>query len=302
MTKADDSSLSPQEFANVVLHAQRLLKAAEAIGRFPTPIDDLMAAAKVTVIEDEMLDESMLRRLADKARASLAFGVGAIKSAFSKVLGLFDARDRLVILDREVHAARRPFVKLHEAGHGSMPHQTSLYALMHDCDQTLDDETRDLFEREANVFASEVLFQGEMFQMQARDGAFGISNAMSLAKRFGASNYATFRRYVTTSPVACCLVVVEPEILIGRGGAHEVRRVIVSETFERKYNSASLAAAVGRDHPLRSLLPYGQQRVVKERGFTLVDRNGDKRQFLGETFKAKQILMLIRENPAKTNS
>ncbi|MBX9848743.1 MAG: hypothetical protein K2X64_05575, partial [Rhodocyclaceae bacterium] len=88
-----------------------------------------MAAAKVTVIEDEILDESMLRRLADKARSSLQIGVKVIKSAFSKVLGLFEANERLVILDKAVPAPRRPFVKLHEVGHGSMPHQTKMYAL-----------------------------------------------------------------------------------------------------------------------------------------------------------------------------
>jgi Zn-dependent peptidase ImmA (M78 family) len=298
MTKADDSSLSPQELANVVHHAKRLLDEAGAVGQFPTPIDTLMAAAKVTVIEDELLDESMLQRLADKARAGLAFGVNVIKSAFSKVLGLFEARDRLVILDKEVHKARKPFIKLHEAGHGSMPHQSSMYALMCDCDQTLDDDTKELFEREANVFASEVLFQGDLFQTLARDSAFGMKSAKDLALKFGASNYATFRRFVTTSHVACCLVVVEPEILIGRGGAHEVRRVIPSATFARKYDPNVLALDVGRDHPLRPLLPYGQQRIVTERGFALLDRNGDKRQFLGEAFKPKHILMLFRENPA----
>ena len=62
MTRADDSSLQDHELANVIKHADRLLKEAGAIGVFPTPIDVIMAAAKVTVIEDEILDESMLRR------------------------------------------------------------------------------------------------------------------------------------------------------------------------------------------------------------------------------------------------
>ena len=127
MTRADDSSLQDHELANVIKHADRLLKEAGAIGVFPTPIDVIMAAAKVTVIEDEVLDESMLRRMADKARAGLQFGVNVIKSAFSKVLGLFEANERLVILDKTVPAPRRSGVKLEEVGHGTNPPHTSKY-------------------------------------------------------------------------------------------------------------------------------------------------------------------------------
>lgn len=295
MTRADDSSLQDHELANVIKHADRLLREAGAIGVFPTPIDVIMAAAKVTVIEDEILDESMLRRLADKARSSLQIGVNVIKSAFSKVLGLFEANERLVILDKAVPGPRRPFVKLHEVGHGSMPHQTKMYALMHDCDQTLDDQTKDLFEREANVFASEVMFQGDIFQQHALDSSFGLKNAMSLAKQFGGSNYSTFRRYVSVNPSACCLVVVEPEALVGSGGRYAVRRVIASASFAARYDTNSLVAHVGPGHPLKSLMPYGNQRMVAERSFSLIDRNGNAKTFLGETFKAKQILILFRE-------
>lgn len=294
MTRADDSSLQDHELANVIKHADRLLREAGAIGVFPTPINDIMAAAKVTVIEDEILDESMLRKLADKARASLQFGVNVIKSAFSKVLGLFEANERLVILDKAVPAPRRSFVKLHEVGHGSMPHQTKMYALMHDCDQTLDDDTKDLFEREANVFASEVMFQGDTFREHALDSAFGITHAKALAKQFGGSNYATFRRLVGVSSHACCLVSVEPEPMIGQR-SHEVRRVIASTSFAQKYDPNALAAAIGHGHPLKSLLPYGKQRVVAEKTFSLVDRNGNSQTFVGEAFKPKQILMLFRE-------
>lgn len=295
MTKADDSSLQDHEIANVIKHADRLLKEAGAIGVFPTPINVIMAAAKVTVIEDEILDESMLRKLADKARASLQFGVNVIKSAFGKVLGLFEANERLVILDKAVPPPRRAFVKLHEVGHGSMPHQTKMYALMHDCDQTLDDQTKDLFEREANVFASEVMFQGRIFQQHALDSAFSLKNAMTLATQFGGSNYSTFRRYVNVNPHACCLVVVEPESLISSGGRYEVRRVIASTSFAARYDHNALAASVGPGHPLKSLMPYGKQRMVAERSFSLTDRSGNAQTFLGETFKAKQILMLFRE-------
>ena len=227
MSRPDDSFLSSQQLANVRRHADRLLQGAAARERFPTPIDDLMAAAKVTIVDDEVLDETFLRRFIAKASAGLA----TIKSALSKVLGLFEANDRLVVIDKNVPVPRVPFVKLHEAGHG-MPHQSKMYALMQDCEKTLDPEITDLFEREANVFASEVLFQGEIFAEQAHNREFGIKTAMALAKQFGGSNYATFRRYVITNPRACCLVVLEPVLAaIGGGFRANVRRVVASRVL-----------------------------------------------------------------------
>lgn len=293
MNRPDDSFLSADQLANVRHQADRLLRDAGAVGRFPTPIDDLMAAAKVAVVDDEVLNEGFLRRFMAKAAA----GVATIKSALSKVLGLFEANDRLVVLDKNIPAPRVPFVKLHEAGHG-MPHQSKMYALMQDCEKTLDPEITDLFEREANVFASEALFQGETFAKHAHDREFGIKTAMALAKQFGGSNYATFRRYVTTNPRACCLVVLEP--LIGARGKDfkaEVRRVIASASFARMYDAAKLARPVMSGHPLLAIVPRGaKQRMVYPRGIALVDRNGDSHECIGEAFNTKhQVLILLRE-------
>jgi Zn-dependent peptidase ImmA (M78 family) len=294
VSRPDDSFLSAEQLLNVRRHADRLLREADAHGRYPTPIDDIMAAAKVTVVDDEVLNESFLRRFVAKASA----GIATIKSALSKVLGLFEANDRLVVIDENVPVPRIPFVKLHEAGHGTMPHQSTLYAMMHDCEKTLDPDITDLFEREANVFASEALFQGENFAKEAHDREFGVKTAIALAKQFGGSNYATFRRYITTNPRVCCLVVLEP-VSIEADGAFkaEVRRVVASESFAKLYDAAKLAVAVTSQHPLGALVPRGKkQRMVYPRGFELRDRNGDRRECIGESFNTHhQILVLIRD-------
>ena len=67
-----------------------------------------------------------------KAKATVA----TVKSALSKVLGLFEANDRFVVIDKNAPKPRVPFIKLHEAGHGTMPHQSNLYKIMHDCEKT----------------------------------------------------------------------------------------------------------------------------------------------------------------------
>lgn len=294
MSRPDDSLLTPDQLANVRRHADRLLREAGALGRFPTPIDDILAAAKVTVVDDEILNQSFMKRIAAKATAGLA----TIKSALSKVLGLFEANDRLVIIDKDIPRPRIPFVKLHETGHGSMPHQTKIYALLQDCEKTLDPEITDLFEREANVFASEAMFQGDVFAQHAHDREFGVKTAIDLAKQFGGSNYATFRRYVTTNPRACCLMVLESASAGSVAKMKvDVRRVVAAASFERMYDTVALARPVTSEHAISAVVPRGKQRIIAPRGVQLVDRNGDRRECIAEAFHTgHQTLVLLRDN------
>jgi Zn-dependent peptidase ImmA (M78 family) len=298
MTRPDDSLLQPHELANVQRHADRLLREAAAIGRFPTPVDDIMAAAKLTVVDDKVLNESLLRQFAKKARS----GIATIKSALSKVLGLFEANDRLVVIDKEVLKPRVPFIKLHEAGHGTLPHQCKAYALMHDCEQTLNAEITDLFEREANVFASEALFQGEVFTKEADQLDFGVKAPVALARKFGSSNYAAFRRYVTTSNSACCVVVLEPAVNRPDGSfSAEVRRVVMNKSFEKIYDGKVLAITVTGSHVLGPVIP--RKRMTFDHEIMLTDRNKDERICIAEAFDTgRNVLILIKDTGVRRRS
>jgi len=300
VTRPDDSILDAHQLLTVQRHADLLLRRASALGRFPTPINDLMAAAKLTVVDDKVLNESFLRQLVKRARS----GFETVKSALSKVLGLFDAEERLVVLDLAVPAPRMPFIKLHEAGHGTLPHQSRVYRFIHDCEKTLDPDITDLFEREANVFASEVLFQGDIFSAEAHDQKFGIKVPMALAKKFGASNYATFRRYVMTNPHACCVVVLEQAVQDGEGGFHAlVRRIVASESFHAIYDSESLFAVITPSHPLSPAVPAVGKRMTFQKEIVLIDRNRDERVCIGGSFDTKhQILVLIRDVGLRSRS
>jgi Zn-dependent peptidase ImmA (M78 family) len=263
VTRPDDSLLDEHQLANVQRHADRLLREAAALGRFPTPVDDLLAAAKLVIVSDEVLNETFIQRFVAKAKASFA----TIKSALSKVMGLFESHERLVVIDRDAPKPKIPFIKLHEAGHGSLPHQSQMYQLMYDCEQTLRPDITDLFEREANVFASEVLFQGDVFSTEAHGQGFGIKVPMALAAKFGASQYATFRRYVITNPYACCVAILEPPEQDREGNPlNRVRRIVASKSFDAIYESQSLTAPVQGSHPLAAALPsptFADRRVLR---------------------------------------
>jgi hypothetical protein len=242
----------------------------------------------------------VLKQFVHKAKA----GLESIKTALSKVLGLFESHEGLIVIDKDAPKPRVPFIKLHEAGHGTLPYQRKMYRLIHDCEKTLDAEITDLFEREANVFASEVLFQGEVFSQEANDQEFGIKVPMALARKFGASNYSAFRRYVITNSCACCVVVLDQSVHHINGGfTAEVRRVVMSKSFETIYDSKILCAAVTGSPPLAQTVPGKGKRMSFGREIVLHDRNREDRVCLVEAFDTKhQILVLIRDVGPRTRS
>ena len=43
-------------------HVDRLLRAADAYQRFPTPVDDIVAAASLTQVDDYVFDDSKIAK------------------------------------------------------------------------------------------------------------------------------------------------------------------------------------------------------------------------------------------------
>ena len=84
---------TPHQLASVEKYADRLLREAPAFDIFPTPVDRIMAAAKLTVVDHFM----------QTAKSSL----GEVKSALSKVLGLLYIPERLVLLDLSAPSQRK---------------------------------------------------------------------------------------------------------------------------------------------------------------------------------------------------
>jgi hypothetical protein len=284
--------------ATVEKHAALLLEEASALHIFPTPIDRLMAAAKLTVVDDNLLDEGVIAQFMRSAKAKIT----TIKSALSKILAMIHPGEKIVLIDKSTPPIRVPFIKLHEAGHGLLPHQKKAYSLLQDGEEYLNPDITDLFEREANVFAAEVLFQGEVFADEAHQSAFGMKVPIDLAKKYGASNYAAFRRYVSTSPHVCCLLVLEPVVLgEGKQFTAGVRRIIPTVSFHTIFDGERFGATIHQAHILGHVVPVNR-RMTASRKIKLTDRNGNQRHCTAEAFNAKhQILILIRDlGPAST--
>lgn len=181
--------------------AARLLRDADVARRLPTPVEDLVAAAGLVRGSDEIFAEHVLARAPRELR-------DAVQRLAGKVRAMLDRHEREIYVSPDITlVGRRNFQTLHEVGHERLPWQERLaYA---DDDARLSTSTRIRFEREANEFASEVLFQSTFFTEVAGQYAIGMASVVELSEMFGASFHATFRRYATTHAAAVCGVVIE---------------------------------------------------------------------------------------------
>ncbi len=120
----------PQELESageINSRVDRLLRAADAYGRFPTPVDDILEKANLTEADDYVLDESLIQKAPAYLRSLL-------RSARQKIQGLVDRRARVIHISPAIeNEGKRRFVKLHEAIHHILPHQQDLlYADSHE--------------------------------------------------------------------------------------------------------------------------------------------------------------------------
>ena len=286
--RPDDCSLTSDQMVMVRNEAKRALQEAGALGLLPTPVDDILAVAEVDEVKEDVLSESFLNKMRVKAGDSL-------KRALCKVVGVFDAASSLVFIDKLLKPVRRRFVAFHEAGHGFMKWQRAMYSVVEDCDKALSPDAADLFDREANVFASEVLFQNDTFCDMAADEKFEIWTPIRLAKKFDASIYSSIRQYVSKNH-RCCVVLVlnPPELMEGAGFRATLRRVIASSVFEKVFDNRSWASVYTPDDQFGRMVPLGGRKSSGKQSVVLTDKNGNRHECIAESFtQTHQVFILI---------
>jgi Zn-dependent peptidase ImmA (M78 family) len=289
VTKPDDSSLSPEDLQAVEERARNLLDRASAWNRFPIPIDDILSAANLQVAPSSAFDPAaILAYLKGKAVQTGAL----IKTAISKVFGLYDSSESIIHIDDTVAISKQTFLKLHETGHHSMPTHRKLYRLFQDCDKTLSPEIADQFEREANNFARYVLFKGDAYAQTAADHNFEIKTAIKLAKKFGSSVYASAREFARTNHRACVVYVLEPiEFVEGAGVRALVRRIEPSLSFVAQFGHPP-DTVVTLDHFLGPVLPIGR-KMTRPMSLSIKDKDGIAHECVAEAFDTTHNVLIL---------
>jgi hypothetical protein len=299
VTKPDDSSLDPNDRRAVEERARRLLDRAGAWEQFPTPIDNILAAAQLGVAPTSIFDPQAIvsyltNRTADAARW--------VKSAVSKVLGVYDSEESVIHIDGTVGESKQTFLKLHETGHHELPTHRKVFRFFQDCGQTLEPEIADQFEREANNFARFALFQGDTFARYAADCEFGIKTPMKLAKKFGASIYASAREFARTNHRACVVYVLEQiEFMNGSGAQAKVRRIEASPSFAAQFGIPT-DTVITLDHVLGRVLPVNR-KMTRPTTISISDLNGTAHECVAEAFDTTHnVIILLYPVRALTSS
>ncbi|WP_421940635.1 ImmA/IrrE family metallo-endopeptidase [Pedobacter sp.] len=193
------SEKKKQDIENIALDA---LYKSNSLGVFPTPVDQILKYAQLRV--DSSVDLS-------KPPSNFFLRKGlALKRGLAKIRGVLDRTEKVIYLDLNQHVAKQKFVKLHEVGHELCGWQGNMLKYLDD-DETLDPDINDMFESEANYFASSALFQVDVFNEKVSEYPLELAACLQLQKLFGGSFHATIRRYVERSKKRCSLLVLNKE-------------------------------------------------------------------------------------------
>jgi len=121
--------------------ARNLLRTSKAWGKFPTPVDQIMMSADLTL--EKGIDLSKV----EPGFFSSSFDF--LAKGLSKILGLVDLRHNTIYIDQSQKEPRKNFVTLHEVGHKVIPWQRDILGRGDD-EATLDPDFKELCEREAS--------------------------------------------------------------------------------------------------------------------------------------------------------
>lgn len=231
--------------------AFNLLQKASAIGFLPTPVDEIIEAAEIVkVVSFQEFDEGFVSSLKKRAQDT-------IRSAFQKIRGIADLREKAIYVQNDSRPSRILFPKLHELGHQKIPWH-SIDPTYLDDDSTLSLTVQESFEKEANFFASEIIFQGKEFRKRALDYAPSFEAVFKLASLHGASNQATIWRYVEEHDETLAVAQYYPINAFDEENKQVLGlwRIVASAKFSEKYADVELPPRIRSGCPWKQAVEY----------------------------------------------
>lgn len=287
--------LSPDTSPELITLADRSLRRAGALGKLPTPIEDLIRAANVTAETDtEGVVQRFLSTLNEQSRSWFS-------SAIQKMRGIADLRQRAIYVPSD-KAPRQLFASAHEFGHEEIPwHQVitnEVAAFYADDDYSLGPNVQHKFDIEANFFASEIIFQGKRFITRARDYKPSFEAVFLLADVHGASRQATLHRYVEAQDEILAAISYLPSKYVVDGNGFRVLRaprLIGTPKFLAKYGNIQIPDDLTCTHP------WAAAREVQEvcEGDIKLLCDGSLVNFQWQSWwNTYALLILLRRKPA----
>lgn len=244
-----DNTHSKKEIDDLIFE---ILKSSKSLDVFPTPVDKIVEYCELNLSNKNGFHNIPSNYIPKK--------IDAFNRMLKKVLGAFDREEKVIYIDPLLPAVKQNFIKLHETGHGVIPWQTEIK--YEDNDYTLSPAVKEIFESEANYFASAGLFQLKRFEDEMNKLPLEIGSPMALAKMFGGSNHAAIRRYAEVSKKRCCLLVLEDKI--GSKNSLDLRNSFQSTSFTKEFGELTWPTVFNSDFPF--ILDYTRKRQFHRDG------------------------------------
>jgi hypothetical protein len=283
----------PDSRPEIAQRARTLLTRGDCLGILPTPIEHLYDVAKIEEVEiDEEAMAFTWGRFSDAAR-------NMVMGLLNKVRGAADLKKRVVFMPQNDTAPRILFARAHELGHQELPWHYLNHEYLDD-NQTLSPRTKEKFEVEANLFAAEVVFQGERFRELAGQYRPEFASTFELARMHGASRHATFWRFVEMhdEPIAGLVYYPaspdsSPE---GIQAGFVLQNIVRSTRFSNRYGQLTFDGRLDSKHEWALARLSDSEPVMGEMQLMV---NGAAEPFLWEAFWNRYCLMvLVRRRPA----
>lgn len=284
---------APDSQSDIEKRSKILLTRAEAIAVFPTPVDQIIAAANLKEIHDvEKAKDFFLKSLSKEMRSSFLSG-------WNKLRGFADLKTKAIYVKPEDVKIREVWPKLHEIGHQILPWQAEATKYLED-NKTLSLECEEEFEIEANACAAELLFQGAVFKEVSNSYRPEFNTIFSMADKFGASIHSTARRFASDSqePAALLCYYRSKHSFDNDGNAYFIlgKAHSASQKFIQKYPEILVPKRLSPNHPWVKSYNVGVQiadTINLDTGY------GNEEDFLWESWwNQYNLLVLIRRVPA----
>jgi transcriptional regulator with XRE-family HTH domain len=262
-----DGHLSPEDRKEIRANVLMLLRRADAVGLFPTPLDQVMSVSKLVAAGEITLDDAEKRQLRKK------FG-SLVDRVLNQLKGVIHRRAREVWIQPDLPTLRRRFVTAHEIGHDVLPWQRELAYL--DDDKRLRDDVRIGFEREANQAAIELLAQGDALRREADDSSLTMSMISSLSSKYQISLQATARRITEETRKDAAMAI----RFRGQTGGIGPYHVYCSPTFQARFGWAISPLPHEAKQAARNAAAVGEPAT-----FFAADRSATFVEMATETFE-----------------
>jgi hypothetical protein len=202
-----------------------------------------------------------------------------------KWLGAYLFKADVAFVDFSQTAGRARFTEAHELGHQVIPWHRGAYV---DDEQSLFRDTEALLEKEANLAAAHLIFQGAPFFERAYDYPLSLRTPILLANEFEASLHSTIRFYVEqhAEPVAVVIAGRYPRY----DGTVPIFQALESKAFHARFGPVATRFPTwslpdAETGPLGPLLKEARHAIEPpQHAVRLRDVAGASHRFVAEAF------------------